>query len=103
MSAQSEAPVLSHPMARTPGPWDVSAGGGDILRRTEHLALSDVVAAVIFGTLGDAHLLAASPDLLEAAKEAVALLEGAYDDQWGAANRVHELLKGAIGRAEGRR
>ncbi len=48
-------------------------------------------------------LLAAIPDLLVAAKEAVALLEGAYDDEWGACDRVHELLHGAIDRAEGRR
>jgi hypothetical protein len=103
MSAQPEAPVLPHSMARTPGPWEVSSGGGDILRHAEHPTLSDVIAAVIFGTLGDAHLLAAAPDLLEAAKEATALLDGKYDDQWSAPIRVHELLQAAIDRAEGRR
>jgi len=99
-------------MRHTPGPWEVhrawsvDKGFLRIIRdhRLERVAMIPDVERELEEARGDAHLIAAAPDLLHALRlmlrehDALQLAKGSTEDRWTAAT----IARAAINKAEGR-
>ena len=91
-------------MKHTPGPWKV-AGQGDGNQQLPIFAKGKIIAAIRDnGSIGDANLIAAAPDLLEACEFMLKKLERitTKDFSLGKDKPARDLMLKAIAKAEGR-
>jgi len=92
----------------TPGPWRIrptipqpdDEGIWCAIVAADTSTVADVHESFDLDSEGDATLIAAAPDLLEAAKDCLSIV--GEDPQWGAAVTISALLRAAIEKAEGR-
>lgn len=96
----------------TPGPWRIVSGFPPIVRGGEENGVPDLEIAVYgLNVKADANLIAAAPDLLEAAEAALAVLRFDTQDVWrdkflavmqaAKAREAYARLLAAIAKARG--